>query len=319
MGDDRWAGWPEAWAGTDVDMRTVVGAIPREVKDRFQYARIPWQRFPHFYGPGEEIPVRLTTLATGDTEAADRALGELWENLHHQGSTVAVGALAVPFLVRIAISGIPGLRADTLRLVAEIGRCQHFGDGTREGLLQVSEDPLEVEGTTMCPTDWTIQAARAAVTDDLDLLFPLLSDPDAEVRSATAFVLAVATGQMPRTGSTLHRRLAVEDDPVVRVSLILAIAQLAREHQDEHAPGWARELWSDLGQPPEIRIGAALAWLCLVDDPVPDELRALLTDPSTGQRNDLFQQVPWLPPVDSHDGLRRCVHDMLTPEVPWPL
>ncbi|MCQ4212345.1 hypothetical protein [Streptomyces longispororuber] len=319
MGDDRWAGWPEAWAGTDVDMRTVVGAIPREVKDRFQYDRIPWQRFPHCYGPGEEIPVRLTTLASGDTKAADRALGELWENLHHQGSTVAVGALAVPFLVRIATSGIPGLRADTLRLVAEIGRCQHFGDGTREGLLQVSEDPLEVEGTTMCPMDWTIQAARDAVTDDLDLLFPLLSDPDAEVRSATAFVLAVATGRMPRTGSTLHRRLAVEDDPVVRVSLILAIAQLAREHQDEHAPGWARELWSDLERSPEIRIGAALAWLCLVDDPVPDELGALLTDPSTGQCNDLFQQVPWLPPVDSHDGLRRCVHDMLTPDVPWPL
>jgi hypothetical protein len=169
----------------------------------------------------------------------------------------------------------------------------------------------------MCPTNWTIQAARDAITDDLHLLFPLLPDPDPDVRSTTAFVLAAATSKIPRVSSTLHRRLAVEDDPVVRVSLILAIAQLAREHQDEHAPVWARELWSDPGRSPEIRIGAGLAWLCLAGNPVPDELRALLTDPSTDQCTDLFQRVPWLGPVDSNSGLRRCIHEMLTPDVPW--
>ncbi|MFB7286792.1 hypothetical protein [Actinacidiphila glaucinigra] len=294
-------------------MRTVVGAVPQEVKDGFKYDEIPWQRFPHFYGPGEEIPGRLATLASQDAEAARRALGELWENLHHQGSTIAVAALAVPFLLRIATTGAPRLRASTLRLVAEIARCQHFGDGRREGLLQVAEDPEDAEGTTMCPVDWTIQAARAAITADLHLLFPF-----PEVRSATAFVLATATGEMPRISSALHSRLAVEDDPAVRVSLILAIAQLAREDQDEHAPAWARALWSDAAQPLETRVGAALAWLCLVDDPVPDELRTLLTDPCTDQLNELFQQVPWLPPVDYHgSGLRRCIHEMLTPDVPW--
>ncbi len=300
-------------------MRTVMGSIPREVKDGFTYDEIPWQRFPHFYGPGEEVPGRLATLASGDAEAAGRALGDLWEHLHHQGSTIAVGALAVPFLLRITAIGLPGLRADTLRLVAEIGRCQHFGDGTREGLLQVTEDPLEVEGTTMCPTNWTIQAARDAITDDLHLLFPLLPDPDPDVGSATAFVLAAVTGEIARVSSALHRRLAVEDDPVVRVSLILAIAQLAREHQDEDAPSWARELWSDPGRPPEIRIGAGLAWLCLVDGPAPDELQALLADPSTDQCSDLFQRVPWIRPVDHYgSGLRRCIHEMLTLDVPRP-
>ncbi|MFE6729496.1 HEAT repeat domain-containing protein [Streptomyces californicus] len=296
-----------------------MGSIPREVKDGFTYDEIPWQRFPHFYGPGEEVPGRLATLASGDAEAAGRALEDLWEHLHHQGSTIAVGALAVPFLLRITAIGRPGLRADTLRLVAEIGRCQHFGDGTREGLLQVTEDPLEVEGTTMCPTNWTIQAARDAITDDLHLLFPLLPDPDPDVRSATAFVLAAVTGEIARVSSALHRRLAVEDDPVVRVSLILAIAQLAREHQDEDAPSWARELWSDPGRPPEIRIGAGLAWLCLVDGPAPDELQALLADPSTDQCSDLFQRVPWIRPVDHYgSGLRCCIHEMLTLDVPRP-
>ncbi|MFD4723223.1 hypothetical protein ACFWOY_32910 [Streptomyces sp. NPDC058423] len=318
MDDERWARWPEPWAGTDADMRTVVGAIPQEVKDGFKYDEIPWQRFPHFYGPGEEVPGRLGTLASGDAEAASRALGELWENLHHQGSTIAVGALAVPFLLRIAAAGLPGLRASTLRLVAEIGRCQHFGDGKREGLLQVTEDPLEAEGTTMCPTNWTIQAARDAITDDLHLLFPLLPDADPDVRSATAFVLAAVTSEIQHVSSALHRRLAVEDDPVVRVSLILAIAQLAREHQDENASTWTQELWSDPGRSSEIRIGAGLAWLCLVGDPVPDELRALLTDPSADQCSDLFQRVPWIEPVDYYgSGLRCCIHEMLTPDVPY--
>ncbi|MET7927037.1 hypothetical protein ABZT43_24160 [Streptomyces sp. NPDC005349] len=316
MDDDRWARWPEPWAGTDADMRAVVGAVPREVKDEFRYDEVPWQRFPHFYGPGDEIPGLLATLASEDAEAAGRALRQLQMNLHHQGSTIAVGALAVPFLLRIAAAGLPGLRAGTLRLVAEIARCQHLGDGSREGLLQVAEDPSMMEGTTECPVDWTIQAARHAITDDLHLLFPLLADPDPDVRSATVFVLAAVTSEISRISSALQLRLAVEDDPVVQVSLILAIAQLAREHQDEHAPEWARHLWSDPGRPPEIRIGAGLAWLCLVGNPVPDELRALLTDPSTDQYGDLLQRVPWLPSVDPNSGLRRCIHEMLTPDVP---
>ncbi|EMF56444.1 MULTISPECIES: hypothetical protein [Streptomyces] len=178
MDDARWDDWPERWVGTDCDVRAAVSAIPREVKDGFRYDEVSWQRFRHFYGPGEEIPGLLATLASADAEAADRALRQLWTSLHHQGGTIAVGALAVPFLLRIAATARPELRARTLRLVAEIGRCQHMGDGSREGLLQVAEDPSVIEGSTMCPVDWTIQAARQAVTDDLHLLLPLLSDPD---------------------------------------------------------------------------------------------------------------------------------------------
>ncbi|MEU9037986.1 hypothetical protein AB0D45_24220 [Streptomyces sp. NPDC048352] len=310
--EDRWANWPEAWAGADCDVRAVLGAIPREAKDGFRYDGIPWKRFPHFYGPGDEVPGLLRMLAHDDAESAGRALRRLWTTVHHQGSTIEVAALAVPFLLRIAATGHPGLRAETLTLVAVSGRCQHLGDGTREGLLRVAEDPLVI-GPVDCPVDWTIQAARDAITSDLHLPLSLLPDPDPEVRSAAAFVLALATGGVPRISSALHDRLVVEDDPAVQVSLVLAIAQLAREHQDGPARDWVRDLWSDPGQPPHVRIGAGLAWLCLVDSPAPDELHALLTDPGTRRHRDLFQQVPWIAPVDRDDGLRRCIHDMLTP------
>ncbi|WP_244305048.1 hypothetical protein [Kitasatospora cheerisanensis] len=319
MDEDPWADWPERWAGTDRDVRTVGSAMSREVKDGFRYEELPWQRFPHFYGPGEEIPGLLAALGSADAEAADQALERLWTSLHHQGGTTAVGALAVPFLLRRAAGGHPGLRAPTLRLVAEIGRCQHMGDGSREGLLQVAEEPMTVEGSTMCPVDWTIQAARRAVTEDLHLLLPLLADPDPAVRATTAYVLAVAVGDTSHVSSALRAGLAAEDDAVVRVSLVLAIAQLAREQRDERAPGWARELWSDRGRPPEIRIGAGLAWLCLVTDPAPDELRAFLTDPGIRAYHTLLQPVPWLAWVDFRNaGLRRCLDTMLLLDAPGP-
>ncbi|GAA3481694.1 hypothetical protein [Streptomyces yanii] len=37
---------------------------------------------------GEEIPGLLATLASEDAEAADEALRQLWNYLHHQGSTI---------------------------------------------------------------------------------------------------------------------------------------------------------------------------------------------------------------------------------------
>ncbi len=103
----------------------------------------------------------------------------------------------------------------------------------------------------------------------------------------------------------------------VPLSLILAIAQLAREHHHGHAPQWAQDLWSDPGRPPEVRIGAGLAWLCLATAPAPDELRALLTDPGTRQYDDLLEPVPWLTWVDHNgSGLRTCIDEMLTTTVP---
>jgi hypothetical protein len=263
------------------------------------------------------------TLASADVEAADGALSKLWEYLHHQGHGVAVGALAVPFLIRIVSAGSPRHRADTVLLVAEIGRCEHFGDGTREGLLRIAEDPFMSDGTTHCPVNWTIQAARDAVAGDVHLLFPLLSHADPDVRSATAFVLSVSAGETPRISSALHVRLTVEDNPVVRASLILGLAQLGREHRGESTATWTKGLWSDSDHPREIRVSAGLAWLCLVNDAVPEEHRTLLTDASTDRLNELFQQVAWIRPVDfiNGQGLRRCIDQMLTPGAddgdPW--
>ncbi|MGW7611941.1 hypothetical protein ACWGKW_32750 [Streptomyces sp. NPDC054766] len=44
---------------------------------------------------------------------------------------------------------------------------------------------------------------------------------------------------------------------------------------------WACACWTDPMQPPEARVSAAIAWMCLTDIPVPGELRAILDDLAT--------------------------------------
>ncbi|WP_331765788.1 hypothetical protein [Embleya sp. NBC_00896] len=53
-------------------------------------------------------------------------------------------------------------------------------------------------------------------------------------------------------------------------------------------------------RPAEVRVAAALGWLCLVDDPVPDDLRAVLDEIVTDELGRLMAQVPWMRPVDDY-------------------
>ncbi|WP_331769410.1 hypothetical protein OG948_37185 (plasmid) [Embleya sp. NBC_00888] len=59
--------------------------------------------------------------------------------------------------------------------------------------------------------------------------------------------------------------------------MVSAPAQLACEHAGIHADtvAWARACRADATRPAEVRVSAALAWSCLVEDPVPDALRAV--------------------------------------------
>lgn len=164
--------------------------------------------------------------------------------------------------------------------------------------------------------NWAIQAVRVAVTADVSLLLDLLNDADSEVRAGACFVLAAALDETELIALALRRRLDVEDVPAVRLSLILALTQLAREHPDETTAALLRQWWSAPGRPIDWRVSAAIAWLCLVDDPVPDDLRALLTTVINDELAEQWGSVPWMEGVDRDGvGFRRCVHRMLNPGV----
>ncbi|MGW0885460.1 hypothetical protein [Streptomyces sp. NPDC002671] len=132
-----------------------------------------------------------------------------------------------------------------------------------------------------------MQAARDAIAADTDLLLPLLHDP--------------------------------EHDSAVRVGLVLAIAQLVRAHQDSRTVVWMRTCWPDPTRPREVRVSAALGWMCLIDLPVPDELRAMLDDFATHETDRLMAPLPWMRAAENtnSNGLHRCLSAMLHPDTPY--
>ncbi|OLT12311.1 hypothetical protein BJF79_22645 [Actinomadura sp. CNU-125] len=298
----------ERCEGTDLDVRVLVAGLSSVVKDGLRYRELPWSRFRGPYGSVDEVPDYLDALQS-DGESADRALRDLEADLWHQGGTYAPAALAAPFLVRIAAAS-PRQRTGILCILGATGRRPHFGDGSRAGLLRAIEG--EMYDTQGYPAHWTVEAVRGVIAADAAMLLPMLADPEPAVRSMSGYVLAAAAAA-PGISAALRDRLAVEDVPDVRAGLVLAIAQRAREHHDPRsAAAWARALWADAGRPAEIRVSAAVAWLALVDDPVPGALLDALAGTVTDDVARVMDDVPWIRDVDyGGTGLNRCLVQML--------
>ncbi|WP_235488162.1 hypothetical protein [Streptomyces roseoverticillatus] len=308
----------ELYEGTPLDVRAVIARMPQDIKDGFRFEEVPWSRFGHAYGSGHDVPALLTRLRSQDTEVAGQSLDSLWGSVVHQGTVGSVAPLTVPFLLRIAADPSAHHRAPTLRLAAATARREHWGYGTRDTFLKVATQEwlFDCGGYAM---NWSIEASRNAVAADTGLLLPLLHDPDPEVRTSACYALATASGEARRITEALHARLAIERTSGVRASLVLAAAELAREHADPHAASWARALWPDPAQSADVRVPAALAWLCLVDNPVPDDLRSTLDALVTDDLAGVLDVVPWIAHVDEN-GLARTLDQMLNdaePGVPW--
>ncbi|QXE39075.1 hypothetical protein KQY30_12200 [Streptomyces sp. GMY02] len=195
---------------------------------------------------------------------------------------------------------------------------RHQGVCTRADMLRFRGDDewsFEVTGYLQ---NWSVQAAREAIAADTDLLLPLLDDPDPAVRTATAYALAAASDRAQDILTAFHSRLLAEHTPASRAGLVLAIAELARAHQDQGTVVWMRARWADPAQPPEVRVSAALGWMCLTDRPVTDELHAMLNNLATDQTARLMAPLPWMRAVETArgSGLHRCLRTMLHPGMP---
>ncbi|MEV7394144.1 hypothetical protein [Streptomyces sp. NPDC091215] len=159
----------------------------------------PWATVNHAYGPAEDLPGLLRTFAEGG-EDAEEALDELYGSIVHQGTVYAASVDAAPYLARIAASGRQTV--DALRLL---------------GCLAESEDEYGVEPG----------AVRAAVTAQLPLLIPLLSDGDAAVRQAAGWTVG-HTRDVCTALPAVRARLAAETEPAVRAELLTAYGRLDR-------------------------------------------------------------------------------------------
>ena len=80
-------------------------------------ASIDWARLGHAYGSAEDIPGLLAQARSGPD---DRASGELWSRLCHQGTVYSASYAALPELAAIARGRTAGQRFDLLVLAAAI-------------------------------------------------------------------------------------------------------------------------------------------------------------------------------------------------------
>ncbi|MFJ9755602.1 hypothetical protein [Streptomyces sp. NPDC101149] len=76
--------------------------------------------------------------------------------------------------------------------------------------------------------------------------------------------------------------------------MVLATAEATRTHPHSPTIAWMRERWRDRTQAPEVRLAAAIGWLCLTDQPVPEDLRAAVDDLATNERAQAMKALPWM-------------------------
>jgi hypothetical protein len=150
-----------------------------------------------------EIPGLLQARASADAGEAQDAEDELSQTVYHQGSVYPATVVAVPFLVELAESPSVIRRSHLLFLL---------------GLIAASGDGRGVGEATV----------RAAVVAEADRILALTGDPDSEVRELAAYALGQCAALPGPIVAGLAARLEAEAVPMVKASLVVALAGLDR-------------------------------------------------------------------------------------------
>jgi hypothetical protein len=153
---------------------------------------VGWTELSHAYGSANDVPAMLRQAASGG-HAAKEALEDLYGIVFHQGTVYTATVATVPFLIELA-RWAPTYRDQFAWMLGELA------------------DPGHAYGKAF-------DAVKVAVAAYADVFTGLLGDADAQVRAAAAYALA----QCSLLVTPLWDRWAVEDDPDVRASLVLAL------------------------------------------------------------------------------------------------
>ncbi|MFJ5073184.1 HEAT repeat domain-containing protein [Streptomyces sp. NPDC088553] len=206
---------------------------------------VDWTGMHHAYGSAEDVPGLLRRVC-GDNEASrDSALASLFSNIFHQGTRYSASPHAVPFLARIAVAGPRPVRVDTLWLLKCLAVDWHDEYDLPAGIdtvawraaaeftpercvawydecLAAEQDPTKrrelEEARAYCVAGGTFDSRVSALVSydavraELERLSCLLDDPDPEVRTRTAYLLAWFPEEGAWTVPLLLARLRQEPD-----------------------------------------------------------------------------------------------------------
>ncbi|GAA3952880.1 hypothetical protein GCM10023085_39220 [Actinomadura viridis] len=198
--------------------------------------RVGWSTLRHAYGSAGDVPELLRRIA--DDQDASDALFHLRNNIYHQGGFVCSAATAaLPFLVLLAGAAEVTVRREVVELL---------GDLAGQAVLAA---PRHVD------PGWR-PAWRAALPG----LLALRDDADVEVRRSLARALSEAAADADAVVTALCDRYSREEDPAVRIGIILAVGELTARCSAEVLPEtaiWLRGLRAHAD--PQIRLAAVVA------------------------------------------------------------
>ncbi|MFJ9100805.1 hypothetical protein ACIRJM_20340 [Streptomyces sp. NPDC102405] len=217
---------------------------------------LDWAGLHHAYGSAEDVPGQLRQVCGADDQAREDAWRRLFSNIFHQGTRDTASPHAVPFLARIAIAGPRPARPTALLMLTRLAIDWHdeydlpggidtvawravAADFTPEkmvawydGELAAAEDPERrrslQEARAYCAAGGTPDSRASALVSydavraELPALRCLLEDPDAEVRTRTAYLLAWFPEEGARTVPALLACLEREADSRAAVTVLVA-------------------------------------------------------------------------------------------------
>ncbi|MFD7161144.1 HEAT repeat domain-containing protein [Kribbella sp. NPDC059898] len=246
---------------------------------------IEWAELNHAYGDATDVPADLRAACSADQAAREKAFSNLFASIFHQGTRYSASPHAVPFLARIAIAGPPEARVDALWLLTRLAVDWHDEYDLPMGIDTVAwraaaqppeetvrwcDDQLTTETSDAKrreleelrewaaagnPVDGREGALRSydAVRREIPSLLSLLDDPDAAVRTRTAYLLNWFPEEREAIVPALGACVTVEQNPVVKATALIGLGLLG-------ANEWTGDLQDQLEAPdPLIRWAAATA------------------------------------------------------------
>ncbi|WP_344632481.1 PBS lyase [Streptomyces glaucosporus] len=183
---------------------------------------VDWASMVHAYGDASDVPRLLRGLASEDAAEREIALDGMYGAVHHQGDVYDSTVACVPFLFELVrTEGLPG-RADLVELL-----CGIDGDGRDLDELEALDEYGEEHEKWIA---WYASAERE-VRARGGLLLDLVDDPDPALRAALPRALVQLHGEPGEVLRLLRHRLAVERDGAVLRSLVAALGELGRRHE----------------------------------------------------------------------------------------
>ena len=163
-----------------------------------------WASIRDAYGKASDIPSLLRALLSPPGTVRQRALEELDNRIHHQGTLYEAAVYVAPFLVELLEAPETPDKSDIVAIFVDLAEYKSPEDYSDEEL------------------QWEI-TLREVVESNIDLLYHYLEFGDSVVRCVIARALRVFPQHSAKSLPLLARALAIEQQPEIKEEIAGAI------------------------------------------------------------------------------------------------